>query len=393
MRTFFTLVILGALGYGGYWYFTDDSTEVDANGDGAASKTGEVIGDTESEDVDTTANVAPEPPPPPSEEDRLRKAAEGDGAEGHEARYQLARLLLAKKDAAVAGEATRLLTKVFQEKGEHSTRAAAILLQMRGGDEGDIRFASHIYEKGPKAPAFGQACLRMAREELTKREESAKVRGWELLSQAYYSSTDPKWRDPLRKELDDIAKYLIFSKRFSTACTIYTIQAGDTLGKIAKKHGTTVDNVRALNNIDGDIIHPGKRLKILQGEIIIEVKKSDFRLDALIDGKYLFSTRVGLGVDGCTPVGEFEIDLKQKKPDWQPVGREKVPYGSKENPLGERWLGFKNTEQYQGFGIHGTNEPETIGTECSNGCVRMTNEDVIKLYGFVPLGTKVMIRE
>lgn len=44
-----------------------------------------------------------------------------------------------------------------------------------------------------------------------------------------------------------------------------------------------------------------------------------------------------------------------------------------------------------GYGIHGTNAPESIGTAASHGCVRMRNEDVIQLYDIVPLGTEVQI--
>ena len=112
-----------------------------------------------------------------------------------------------------------------------------------------------------------------------------------------------------------------------------------------------------------------------------------------LDGKYLFSAAVGLGEFGGTPVGEFTIDVKQQKPAWQKPGQPTVKYGDELNPLGERWLGFLDTEEHQGFGIHGTADPESIGNETSKGCIRLRNEDVIFLYRLVPLGTKVAIRE
>ena len=65
--------------------------------------------------------------------------------------------------------------------------------------------------------------------------------------------------------------------------------------------------------------------------------------------------------------------------------------GGPENPLGARalylWQGNKDTL----YRIHGTNEPQTIGTNVSSGCVRLTNEDIVDLYDRTPIGTKVVV--
>ena len=97
---------------------------------------------------------------------------------------------------------------------------------------------------------------------------------------------------------------------------------------------------------------------------------------------------IGMKIDG-----EFVIDVRQEQPDWQKPGQPVVPYGDPENPLGDRWLGFRDTPEYQGFGIHGTHDPDSIGKQESQGCIRLRNEDVIFLYRIVPMGTKVYIRE
>ncbi|MGA1203186.1 MAG: L,D-transpeptidase, partial [Planctomycetota bacterium] len=78
---------------------------------------------------------------------------------------------------------------------------------------------------------------------------------------------------------------------------------------------------------------------------------------------------------------------------WFPPNQPSVPYGDPANPLGERWLGFESADGFRGFGIHGTNEPETIGLEASEGCIRLVNEDVVALYPFVAIGTRVTIRD
>ena len=62
------------------------------------------------------------------------------------------------------------------------------------------------------------------------------------------------------------------------------------------------------------------------------------------------------------------------------------------NPLGTRWIGFDaiNTDG-RIYGVHGTNQPNSVGKYISNGCVRLSNSDVERLYQQVPLGTKILI--
>jgi lipoprotein-anchoring transpeptidase ErfK/SrfK len=61
--------------------------------------------------------------------------------------------------------------------------------------------------------------------------------------------------------------------------------------------------------------------------------------------------------------------------------------GGPENPLGARAM-YLGSSLYR---IHGSNEPWTIGTQVSSGCIRMRNEDVIDLYSRVKVGTKVIV--
>jgi len=62
--------------------------------------------------------------------------------------------------------------------------------------------------------------------------------------------------------------------------------------------------------------------------------------------------------------------------------------GGPGNPLGARALYIGTTD----YRIHGTNAPETIGQAVSSGCFRLVNDDVIDLYGRVPVGTKVVVQ-
>ena len=161
---------------------------------------------------------------------------------------------------------------------------------------------------------------------------------------------------------------------------------------VAKKYKVNWGMIRRLNGItDPELIRPGQELKIITGRPSVLVRKSDFALALLIGGIFVKEYRIGIGTDDRTPSGAFVIDNPLVRPVWNsPVGKA-IKYGEEGYQLGERWLGFKNQPGATGLGIHGTNQPDSIGTKCSNGCIRMLNKDVMELYDFVGKGTKVEV--
>jgi lipoprotein-anchoring transpeptidase ErfK/SrfK len=104
---------------------------------------------------------------------------------------------------------------------------------------------------------------------------------------------------------------------------------------------------------------------------------------------------IGVGRPGFTWSGVHHITNKREWPDWTPPDemikrRPDLPrhmVGGPDNPLGARAMYLGSTL----YRIHGSNEPWTIGTQVSSGCIRMRNEDVIDLYGRVKVGTKVVV--
>ncbi len=122
------------------------------------------------------------------------------------------------------------------------------------------------------------------------------------------------------------------------------------------------------------------------------VRKHEHQLWVLLGDVPVRFFPVGLGMNGRTPEGTFEIEEMMPRPDYWPAGGKRVPYGQKGNPLGTRWMGFRDTPEAQGFGIHGTDDPQSIGKDESQGCVRLRNEEVEQLFTWVSVGTKVEIR-
>ena len=106
---------------------------------------------------------------------------------------------------------------------------------------------------------------------------------------------------------------------------------------------------------------------------------------------------IGVGRDGFQWQGLLKISRKQEWPDWTPPQEmiERQPYlprwmaGGPGNPLGARALYLGNTV----YRIHGTNQPQTIGSAVSSGCFRLVNGDVVDLYERIPVGTKVIVRQ
>jgi len=129
------------------------------------------------------------------------------------------------------------------------------------------------------------------------------------------------------------------------------------------------------------------------GTIIIDTPKRFLYL-VLADGKAL-RYGIGVGRPGFTWAGVKQVSAKREWPDWRPPDemlkrRPDLPRymaGGPENPLGARALYLGNSL----YRIHGSNEPWTIGTQVSSGCIRMRNEDVIDLYERVKVGTRVVV--
>lgn len=122
------------------------------------------------------------------------------------------------------------------------------------------------------------------------------------------------------------------------------------------------------------------------------------------------ATRYGVGVgrEGFLWAGNAKINMRRSWPDWIPphemVERdpeirsqlertprgEGVPGGPR-SPLGARAMYLYGPNGDLGYRLHGTTEPETIGTNVSSGCVRMVNQDIIHLYSRAPAGTAVVV--
>ncbi|MGB7761904.1 MAG: L,D-transpeptidase [Bryobacteraceae bacterium] len=116
----------------------------------------------------------------------------------------------------------------------------------------------------------------------------------------------------------------------------------------------------------------------------IVISIPDRKLAVMEAGRVLrvFPTAVG-APQSPSPAGAFKIVERIPDPTWYTKGRI-VPPG-KSNPLGTRWLGLS----VKGYGIHGTNNPASVGHDASHGCIRLRNHDVEQLFEMVSVGDAV----
>jgi lipoprotein-anchoring transpeptidase ErfK/SrfK len=127
----------------------------------------------------------------------------------------------------------------------------------------------------------------------------------------------------------------------------------------------------------------------------IVVNTTERRLYLVQEGGTALRYGIGVGRVGFTWAGTTSVVAKKEWPDWTPPAqmlrrRPDLPRfmkGGEDNPLGARAM-YLGSSLYR---IHGSNEPETIGTAVSSGCFRLTNEDVIDLYSRVRVGARVIV--
>jgi lipoprotein-anchoring transpeptidase ErfK/SrfK len=178
-----------------------------------------------------------------------------------------------------------------------------------------------------------------------------------------------------------------------------TVGRGETYTHIARRLRTAFDVrvstglLQALNGIEPKRLRPNQVLKCPKESPWILVDKSHFRLYVVVPPQIGWVFPVGIGRDGRTPEGEFTIVGKTVNPDWRdPRSGKLIKFGAEGHLVGTRWLGFQDSNGPTHFGIHGTVQPDSVGQAMSDGCVRMRNEDVERLFDLIPEGARVVVR-
>ena len=117
---------------------------------------------------------------------------------------------------------------------------------------------------------------------------------------------------------------------------------------------------------------------------VIVVSLEDRKLALMEDGQVKKVYTVAVGKPSTpSPAGTFQIERRVKNPIYRHDGKTVLPGPG--NPVGTRWMGLS----IKGYGIHGTNEPKSIGKAASHGCIRMAKADLEEMYEMVAIGDTV----
>ncbi|MBA7637828.1 hypothetical protein ES703_45477 [subsurface metagenome] len=210
----------------------------------------------------------------------------------------------------------------------------------------------------------------------------------------------------VKRKLSELADKWLFSKTVypqDSLCSSYRVKRDEILSTICKQFKVPWEILSKINEVRPEVLGAGKTIKIIDGPFHARVYLSTFTMDLYLQNNtFVRSYPVGLGEPGKeTPTGLWRVKRNGKliKPPWpDSVTRKLIHYGEPGYALGSRWIGLEGikgaAKNRTGFGIHGTEEPETIGTEGSRGCIRLHNGDVIFVYDLlVPVHSLVEVVE
>jgi hypothetical protein len=179
------------------------------------------------------------------------------------------------------------------------------------------------------------------------------------------------------------------------------VQPGDSLIALRKRAVAAnpellvcTGQIRRANGLSGDTIHPGQ-------DLLVPAEAANVLVD--LDAHWVFyrfgdevaaAWPAGIGGAGSeTRVGLYTVGEKTENPMWFPEGRPPVQHGDPQNPLGTRWIAWVDQgRRAGGLGFHGTNDPESVGRNTSQGCVRLRNADVEELFEILPLGARITVQ-
>jgi LysM repeat protein len=177
---------------------------------------------------------------------------------------------------------------------------------------------------------------------------------------------------------------------------LHKVQSGEYLSTIGNTYRIPYQLIERINDIDARRLQAGQGIQVIKGPVHAQIDKSDYRMDLFVEDPdglriYLKSYTVGLGEFDSTPLGKWIVKPGSKVgpanggPSWvNPRTGERYDRNDPDIPIGEYWMALEgideNTRDKKGYGIHATNDPESIGRQESMGCIRMRDADVDEVF-------------
>lgn len=276
--------------------------------------------------------------------------------------------------------------------GAAGNKGALVAAEPRSGDEHDASAAERetepSMEEAPRVTPVAAVPGDEVAAAAARFERGERVAARDELNELLKKSPAGADARRAREQLARFADEMIFSpKRIADDRLIvdYAIRAGDRLAKVGRAHKVPYGVIMRINNIrDAARIRENQRIKVPNGPFHARIVKSEFRIDLYLQDVYVRSYRVGLGAEPGTPEGVWRVKEILVNPTFFPPAsypdKRIIAADDPKNPLGEHWIGLEGVEGaavgHEGYGLHGTIEPDSIGRAVSHGCIRMLNDDV-----------------
>ena len=329
--------------------------------------------------------------------------------------------LAAHPNAAVGARRDLVLGLAAGVRGE-TQRAVALLTQVEGRPEIKVAEATALRRlgEGPQALAVAAsaadaepplvvgaalgATVRRARE-AGRSGKLAEAAG--LWTEALELQLRAPWHldlaemDAWARALAEVQAKRRWNPQGGWPAQDITVAAGDSLISMRKKALETdpqllvcTGQIARANGLKNERIHPGQKLRVPKDRARVVVDLSAHLVLYYMGEELTAFWPCGVGAQNSpTKAGGYTVGEKTREPMWFRPGAAPVPYGDPMNPLGTRWIEWIDEQgRSSGFGFHGTNEPQSIGRDGSQGCIRMRDADVEELFEIAPKGAKIEVR-
>jgi lipoprotein-anchoring transpeptidase ErfK/SrfK len=210
-------------------------------------------------------------------------------------------------------------------------------------------------------------------------------------------------RNEVKKQLTQLTQKWLFEKTVypgDTFTELHKVQSGEVLAISARQYKVPHECIEKINGITNpERLQAGQVIKVVHGPFSAVISKKNYTLDLYLQGMFVKMYKVGLGkLEYETPSGKWRASVGGKliKPTWTDPDTGRIYHGDDPDyPLGSRWIALEGLEGAAkgrtGFAIHGTKDPETIGTRASRGCIRLFNGDVVEVYDLMEPGVSEIL--
>ena len=210
----------------------------------------------------------------------------------------------------------------------------------------------------------------------------------------------------IKDQLSKLADKWLFSRTVfaeDKLCENYRVRRGEQLIRIGERFKVPYQILMQINKIRRpEALQAGQVIKVINGPFRVSIYRSTFTMDLYLQNTFVRSFPVGLGMPGReTPTGLWKVKPggKMISPRWtDPDTGRTYRAQDPDYPLGSRWIALVGIEgeakDRTGFAIHGTKDPEQIGTAGSRGCIRLHNGAAILVYNLLePVQSTVRVED